>query len=54
MVTTRGGDTTPAGLRQREHPDDVDDLLRAHPLKQPDSGNFPAAVGESGSSGYIV
>ncbi len=54
MVATGWRDAPSAGLREREHPDDVDDLLRAYATNRWDGGHVPAAVGVSRSSGCLV
>jgi len=54
VVETRGGDILSAWLREREHPDDVDDLLRSHPTGQPNGSTVLAVMGTLGSPRYVV
>ena len=50
MVSTGGRDPSSTGLREREHPDDVNDLLQANATRQSNSGEVVATVGVPGSS----
>lgn len=41
-------------ITEREHSDDVDDLLQPRPRQQADGGQVVAAIGIFGSSRYLV